>query len=420
MKKIPLLLFILFFLCACSHDKVIYLSEDHSTALRLAPKNNKKLLIDFYTTWCGACKGYDQHIFTDSTVQAYLKSDFYTLKLDAELPENAEIAKRYNISAYPTLIIADSNGKEFNRIIGYHSDDPSYYITLITRIIQGKENYEYYKAEYSDCRDSLELAIEIIYKLFEQEEYRYIVEFTDYINEVTSNDNLRSEVDVYKGFALLYDKRSPQPGYLKDKLSSQHLLSDYWKNEIIAALVDYYEEVNIDSFEYYNFLLVETNPENFYWNRRFAKYLYEYNKATEIADRITLQYADKNPDDQWTPYLQGLKLVLSNEKEAAFREYDVWMNEHCDPEKVSEDINKYYKYIDLAVFADYRLITALEYAKILERNASTITNRKLLAKLYYMTDNRDLAKEILEETIPLVVSKQEKAQIDKLLSEYSN
>jgi hypothetical protein len=62
----------------------------------------------------------------------------------------------------------------------------------------------------------------------------------------------------------------------------------------------------------------------------------------------------------------------------------------------------------------------LEYAKILENNASTITNRKLLAQLYYMTDDRDLAIEILEGTIPLVESKKEKEQIDELISEYSN
>jgi thiol-disulfide isomerase/thioredoxin len=419
MKNGLFLISVLILLGSCKQDPEIYLSQDYTKAFKLAPIFNKNIVIDFYTTWCGSCKGYDEFVFTDSSIQAFLKSDFYTLKLDAELPENKDVVKKYKIAAYPTIIIADPSGKEYNRIVGYKDESPQYYIELINRIVQGKENFESYKKDYSNYYDSLELAIGIIHKLFDHEEYHYVPEFVGLINQKSSNEKLRSEADLYLGIALLFDRDSQDPDYIKNKLYTDSSLDDYWKEGIISSLIGHYEKTNIDSFEYYSILLEKDYPNSFYWNRRFAKYLYESNKEVDIASRITKNYAAQNPNDHWTPYLQGYKLVLANEYEEAFNNFDEWMKKYCIPNNISENINKYYKYIDLAVYANYRLDTALEYAELLEKNASSFSNRKLLAKLYFMTDQKEKAIEILKMTIPIIESANEKRQVDELIKKYS-
>ncbi len=131
MKKILIVVLVLFTIDSCKNDKDFYLSQDHKTVFKAAVKDNKKIFIDFYTTWCGSCKGYDNFIFPDSIFKEYLKAEFYSLKLNAELPENKTIANKYKITGYPTIILANPNGTEIDRIIGFKSEKPEYYIDLL-------------------------------------------------------------------------------------------------------------------------------------------------------------------------------------------------------------------------------------------------------------------------------------------------
>lgn len=47
-------------------------------------ENQKPILIDLYTTWCGWCKQMDRKTYSNKKVAAYLSDKFYTVKLDAE------------------------------------------------------------------------------------------------------------------------------------------------------------------------------------------------------------------------------------------------------------------------------------------------------------------------------------------------
>lgn len=53
-------------------------------AVELNKTAPKKLFVDVYTDWCGWCKRMDKTTFADSTVAAYLASNFYPVKLNAE------------------------------------------------------------------------------------------------------------------------------------------------------------------------------------------------------------------------------------------------------------------------------------------------------------------------------------------------
>lgn len=58
----------------------------------------------------------DTVVFTDSTVISYFSNGAILAKVDAEV--DTVLAKKYSVSAYPTLIVAKSSGEEIDRIVG--------------------------------------------------------------------------------------------------------------------------------------------------------------------------------------------------------------------------------------------------------------------------------------------------------------
>jgi thioredoxin-related protein len=72
-------------LTSCRNEKIYYLHDDADLILKEAKKDKKLLFLDFYTVWCGGCKGYDKFVFTDTLFMDYLKTNFYSARINAEL-----------------------------------------------------------------------------------------------------------------------------------------------------------------------------------------------------------------------------------------------------------------------------------------------------------------------------------------------
>ena len=50
-------------------------------------REQRKVLVDVYTEWCGWCKKMDQTTFKDPDVIRYINENFYAIKFDAETQE---------------------------------------------------------------------------------------------------------------------------------------------------------------------------------------------------------------------------------------------------------------------------------------------------------------------------------------------
>lgn len=87
-------------------------------AVALATKENKPIFVDAYTVWCGPCKWLAANVFTDPEVAAYYNKTFVNVKLDMEKGEGIELAKKWSIQAYPTLIFFNEKGEEAHRVLG--------------------------------------------------------------------------------------------------------------------------------------------------------------------------------------------------------------------------------------------------------------------------------------------------------------
>jgi thiol:disulfide interchange protein len=87
-----------------------------SEALNTAKSQNKPVMVDFYTDWCGWCKKLDSDTYSNSKVQA-LADKFVCVKVNGD-KDKANTSK-YGISGYPTIVFLDSTGKEIDKNVGY-------------------------------------------------------------------------------------------------------------------------------------------------------------------------------------------------------------------------------------------------------------------------------------------------------------
>lgn len=101
-------------------------------AAAAARSEQKLVFVDFYTTWCQPCKALDRDTFAQPEIAALIGERAVAIKLDAE-HGGLEAAKRFKVSAYPTLLIAKADGTEVDRIIGYR--EPPAFAADFKRIV---------------------------------------------------------------------------------------------------------------------------------------------------------------------------------------------------------------------------------------------------------------------------------------------
>jgi thiol-disulfide isomerase/thioredoxin len=90
-----------------------WISGDLEKGMALAKESGRKLIVDFWTSWCGPCKSLDEWIWTDAEVADVLNAGYVGVKLDGDLEQ--VLVKRFHVEGYPTLIVMNSSGKETQR-----------------------------------------------------------------------------------------------------------------------------------------------------------------------------------------------------------------------------------------------------------------------------------------------------------------
>jgi protein disulfide-isomerase len=118
---------------------------DYDQALELAEQLERPILINFTgSDWCVWCFRLRDEVFTQETFLEYAKSDLILLKLDfpqrTQLPPeqqmiNQNLANRYGIRGFPTILLIDSEGTEINRT-GYQPGGAENYVKHIRELLE--------------------------------------------------------------------------------------------------------------------------------------------------------------------------------------------------------------------------------------------------------------------------------------------
>lgn len=140
-KTIILLLFTVFSTVTVFAQEINWVTLEE--AVELQKKNPKKIMIDMYTNWCGPCKMLDRNTFHNKDVASYVNENYYSVKFNAEGNETLtfkdktysnpnydpakankrnsahQLARYFQIRAYPTIVFLDEKAELISPIRGY-------------------------------------------------------------------------------------------------------------------------------------------------------------------------------------------------------------------------------------------------------------------------------------------------------------
>lgn len=194
-----------------------------------AKAENKLIMIDAYTTWCGPCKWMASNTFTNKTVGNFFNSKFVNAKIDMEKGEGLLIAKKYDVNVYPTILFINSNGKLIHRFAG--AVDTMAFIQLGNDALTPEKQYATFHDKYLKGVKDEQFLLSYIYKSEEAglspkkavDDYFKTQKEVNYINQTNWNV-LRDYVNQKNNVQLKYlikNKKAYEEKYTSDSINTK-------------------------------------------------------------------------------------------------------------------------------------------------------------------------------------------------------
>lgn len=99
--------------------QINFIEDAWTEALKQAAAQNKYIFVDAYATWCGPCKMLKATTFKSASAAAFFNKNFINVAIDMEKGMGPELAQKWGLTAYPTMIIFNPKGKPVLGTVGY-------------------------------------------------------------------------------------------------------------------------------------------------------------------------------------------------------------------------------------------------------------------------------------------------------------
>jgi protein disulfide-isomerase len=116
---------------------------DYKQAREEAKASKKLVLLNFTgSDWCGWCIRLEREVFSKPEFQEFAKNNLILVEVDfprtrqlsaAEKSQNAELAQKYQIQGFPTIIVLDSEGRLVGEL-GYTPGGPAAFIAKLEKL----------------------------------------------------------------------------------------------------------------------------------------------------------------------------------------------------------------------------------------------------------------------------------------------
>lgn len=120
----------------------------------LSRERGLHLFLYFQTKYCGPCKELDRKVFPSSEFQTFARS-IVSIDVDGRSPDGELVAKRYDVSSYPTMIVCEPGGEEIERFFGFR--DTGEFVNKIKDYMEHRHTASHYKELAEATPDDLGL-----------------------------------------------------------------------------------------------------------------------------------------------------------------------------------------------------------------------------------------------------------------------
>ena len=133
--------------CAASAYAESAWETDYKNAQDEAKTNHKLVLLNFTgSDWCGYCIMLDRAILSRPEFKEYANKNLVLVELDYPRrkpqstqirKQNQELAERYQIEGFPTLVVLNGEGKAVWRYEGYYSGGIAAFLAELDKVRKG-------------------------------------------------------------------------------------------------------------------------------------------------------------------------------------------------------------------------------------------------------------------------------------------
>lgn len=281
-------------------------------ALAKAKAEGKPLFVDFYAVWCGPCKKMEKQIFTQPEVGEYFNKHFVAVQLDAEKPENVDVAKTYKVEAFPTLGIFDGEGKALSINVGYMNAQELMAMakTAVGEVKGFEQLYKEYRQNPNDLtiqQDLLTLAPQFLTTQDGMDAEKWVVRvrkiYQAYIEKKMSDNSLINRKDyIIIGYLGGDDEETTYR--LVDYISKN---MDAWMAAVGEPAAYYVVEKNDERM----LKLVKKGDESY--KTYLEKIRTDYKKAYDV-----IKFTSATPYDKSRDYYNALFAIYKNKDVALY------------------------------------------------------------------------------------------------------
>jgi thiol-disulfide isomerase/thioredoxin len=186
-------------------------AKTFAAAVDQAKKDNKLVMVDFYTDWCGWCKKLDKDTYTDPTV-IKLSRQLVAVKLDAEdKSEGQEQAQKYKVHGYPTILFIDpaeantKAGGVVGKIGGY--EPPEKFAEDMRSINQGFKDFPKLRDRVQQSPDDIEAVGRLIVLLHQRGQEQEAADLLERAQKSDPDNTKGCLTRAYNAVADYYQER---------------------------------------------------------------------------------------------------------------------------------------------------------------------------------------------------------------------